>query len=133
MKKQETYRKLTERDLEILGIKETASKQTSDSYDHYREFVKKFYPKEAALAEVIVSSEYNDSTYDNSIQMVVVYNEHGDELVPNKSTARECRSEMTDLCLPRGEYDSSEPKESFFVQLSPKFPDLYVKEAVTSE
>lgn len=121
------FKLLTQKDLETLGIKAQLDKQTSDSYSRYRDFVRTYYPHNAALAEVMVDSEYNDNTYDNQIQMLVVYDETGDELVPNKDTARKCREEMRMLGMPGGKYDSSEPEESFFVQMDPKFPDLYVK------
>jgi hypothetical protein len=121
------FKLLTQKDLETLGIKAQFDKQASDSYNRYRDFVRTYYPHNAALAEVMVDSEYNDNTYDNQIQMLVVYDENGDELVPNKDTARKCREEMRMLGMPGGRYDSSEPEESFFVQMDPKFPDLYVK------
>lgn len=118
---------MTEKELETLGIKAQVNKQNSDSYNHYRNFAKTYYPSSAALVEVIVDSEYNDNTYDNEIQMVVVYDGNGDELVPNKSTAKQCRADMRLLGMPGGRYDSRDPEESFFVQMDPKFPDLYVK------
>lgn len=126
--KTDTYRKLTEHELELFGISRTFAEQKSSAHDEYREFVKKYYNDTATLAEVVMNSEYNDEDYENSVQMVIVYDGDGDEIVPNKSTARECRNDMSSLGLPSGEYESREAKESFFVQLSPKFPDLYVKE-----
>ena len=125
--KTDTYRKLTEHELNVLGISRAVVEQKIPSHDQFRKFVKTYYPKEAALTEVILSSEYNDNTYDNRIQMVVVYNGAGDELTPNKDVARECRSQMRNLEMD-GNYSTNDPMESFFVQMNPKFPDLYVKE-----
>lgn len=118
---------MNKNDLDTLGISSQLNKQNSDKYNRYRDFVKKYYPVSAVLAEVIVDSEYNDNTYDNQVQMVVVYDGNGDELVPNKSTAKECRAGMRHLGLPGDKYGSSEPEESFFVSMNPKLPDLYVK------
>jgi hypothetical protein len=127
MKTEETYRKLTEHELNVLGINRTVVEQKTPSHKRFRDFVGIYYPKEAALTEVVLSSEYNDNTYDNRIQMVVVYNGSGDELTPNKDTARECRTNMRMLDM-GGNYSTNDQMESFFVQMKPKFPDLYVKE-----
>lgn len=127
MNSAETYRKLTEHELNVLGINRAVVEQKTPSHKQFRDFVKLYYPKEAALAEVVLSSEYNDNTYDNRIQMVVVYNGAGDELTPNKDKARECRTNMRMLDM-GGNYSTNEQVDSFFVQMNPKFPDLYVKE-----
>lgn len=121
------FKLLTQKDLEVLGIKAQFDKQTSDSYSRYRDFVRAYYPSSAAIAEVLIDSEYNDSTYDNQVQMVVVYDKNGDELVPNKGTAKRCREEMRLLGVPDSRYETRDPEESFFVQMNPTFPDLYVR------
>jgi hypothetical protein len=120
------YRLLTEKEMQMLGIT-LPSKDRNDKYDIYRNFVLKYYPKNSSLIEVMVDSSYNDSTYDNRIYTIVVYDSDGNELVPNKSTARDCREEMRQMNLPYGQYETCEPSESFFVKMDKTVPDLYVK------
>lgn len=120
------YRLLTDSELKMLGIK-LPSDSGPDKYEIYRKFVLKYYPKTSALIEVMIDSCYNDSTYNNRIHMLVVYDSDGNELVPNKNTARTCREEMRELTLPYGEYESREPVESFFVKMDKSIPELYVK------
>jgi hypothetical protein len=125
----EKYRKLTETELTTYGITKTLAVSKSDLHTSYRNFVKKYYDGSAVLVEVVVHSEFNDNTYDNDVRMVVVYDAFGDEVVPRKDTAKQCRAEMVSLRLGGGpeSYESREPAESFFVQMNPTLPELYVK------
>ena len=120
------YRLLTEKEMQVLGIT-LPNKGATDKYDVYRNFVLKYYPKNSALIEVMVDSSYNDSTYDNRVYMIVVYDSDGNELVPNKNTARNCREEMRQISLPYGQYETHESIESFFVKMDKSIPELYVK------
>jgi hypothetical protein len=122
----ENYRKLTEQELSKFGIKTFVNDSSSKLHNSYREFVKRYYPANADLIEVIVHSEYNDNTYDNGVQMVVVYDSNGDEITPNKKTASECRQNMASIGIGNN-YSTNEPIESFFIHMTPKVPQLYVK------
>jgi len=121
----EKYKKLTESELKTLGILVTSKNDSKN--DQYRTFVKKYYPSNAALIEVVIDSEYNDEGYDVSFQNLLVYDGHGDELVPLKETRDKCRSEMSGLAHDlEGDYHSDE-MENFFVRVDPTLPDLYIK------
>lgn len=123
----ENFRKLTDLELDKYGVTRSMSDSSSSLHKSYREFVKTYYPPSAELIEVVVDSEYNDNTYVNNVRMVVVFDKHGDEIVPNKKTAKECRSNMTSIGVGNRSYDTPEPVESFYVHMTPTIPDLYVK------
>jgi hypothetical protein len=122
----DTFRQLTDKELQQLGI---ALKEPG-FYSTHRQFVKKYYSEEAVLIEVFINSCYNDSTYDNSVQMIAVYDCYGNELTPNKATAKQCRIEMRDLPCSEGYAESSlEPMDdSIFIRVNAELPPLYVKE-----
>lgn len=82
---------------------------------------------------LVVHSEYNDSTYDNGLQYVLVHDKDGNELPPLKKTARECREGWTNLKIPNtcvghyGDNESEEPMEDVVIQLVDELPEFYVK------
>jgi hypothetical protein len=82
-----------------------------------------------------INSEYNDSTYDNTIKYVIVYDDNGNELPPLKNTAKECRTGWATLPIPgtnvghySGGLESDEHLEDVIIRLNNVMPDLYVKE-----
>jgi hypothetical protein len=85
---------------------------------------------------MVVNSEYNDSTYDNDFQYIIVYDMDGEELPPLKETAKECREHWTVEYLPipntyHGHYGSSEsdePLDDVVIPLTTEVPELYIKE-----
>jgi hypothetical protein len=126
-----TYRRATLQDLAKLGYVPNAQK-----YSEHIEFAKKYYPPEATTMVMSIHSEYNDSTYDNSFQYIIVYDTEGNELPPLKNTAKECREHWTTEYLPipntiHGHYgasESDEPLEDVVIPLTSEVPELYIKE-----
>jgi hypothetical protein len=127
-----TYRRATLQDLAKIGYVPNTEK-----YYKHMAFAKKYYPPEATTMVMVVHSEYNDSTYDNSFQYIIVYDKDGNELPPLKKTAKECREHWTTEYLPipnthHGHYgasESEEPLEDVVIPLISEVPELYIKES----
>ena len=97
------YRRATAEELAEVGVV-----LNKDKYMKHTNFAKSYYPPEAYTMTLVVHSEYNDSTYDNGLQYVLVHDKDGNELPPLKKTARECREGWTNLKIPNtcvGHYD----------------------------
>ena len=126
-----TYRRATLQDLAKLGYVPNTQK-----YKEHIEFARKYYPPEATTMVMSIHSEYNDCTYDNSFQYIIVYDMDGNELPPLKKTAKECREHWTTEYLPipntnSGHYgasESDEPLDDVFIPLTSEVPELYIKE-----
>jgi hypothetical protein len=126
-----TYRRATLQDLAKLGYVPNTQK-----YSAHIAFSKKYYPPEATTMVMSIHSEYNDSTYENSFQYIIVYDMDGDELPPLKKTAKECREHWTTEYLPipnthHGHYgvpESNEPIGDVVIPLTTEVPELYIKE-----
>jgi hypothetical protein len=126
-----TYRRATLQDLAKLGYVPNTQK-----YSAHIAFAKKYYPPEATTMVMVVHSEYNDSTYENSFQYIIVYDMDGDELPPLKKTAKECRANwnIDNLPIPNtssGHYgvsESDEPLDDVVIPLTIDIPELYIKE-----
>ena len=126
-----TYRRATLQDLAKLGYVPNTQK-----YSEHIAFAKKYYPPEATTMVIVVHSEYNDSTYDNSFQYIIVYDKDGNELTPLKKTAKECRENWSIDNLPipntsHGHYgasESDEPLEDVVIPLTIDVPEFYIKE-----
>jgi hypothetical protein len=119
----EKYRKLTKK--ELLNTYGVDIEKTINKYRAFREFAKAYYPKTAATMKLIIQSEYNDCSYDNKLSYVIVEDASGNELLPNKETAMECRKNWHDLPM---EEDTSDYVDSITIPLSGDLSDLYVKE-----
>jgi hypothetical protein len=127
-----TYRRATLQDLAKIGYVPNTQK-----YSTHIAFAKKYYPPEATTMVITVHSEYNDCTYDNSFQYIIVYDKDGNELPPLKKTAKECREHWTTEYLPipnthHGHYgasESEEPLEDVVIPLISEVPELYIKES----
>ena len=127
-----TYRRATLQDLAKIGYVPNTQK-----YSTHIAFAKKYYPPEATTMVITVHSEYNDCTYDNSFQYIIVYDIDGNELPPLKKTAKECREHWTTEYLPipnthHGHYgasESEEPLEDVVIPLISEVPELYIKES----
>jgi hypothetical protein len=126
-----SYRRSTLQDLAKIGYVPNTQK-----YSAHIAFAKKYYPPEATTMVMVVHSEYNDSTYENSFQYIIVYDMDGDELPPLKKTAKECREHWTTEYLPipnthHGHYgvpESNEPIGDVVIPLTVDIPELYIKE-----
>ena len=126
-----TYRRATLQDLAKLGYVPNTQK-----YKEHIEFARKYYPPEAITMVMSIHSEYNDCTYDNSFQYIIVYDQDGNELPPLKKTAKECRERWTTEYLPipntkDGNYGASEsddPLDDVVIPLTSEVPELYIKE-----
>ena len=127
-----TYRRATLQDLAKLGYVPNIQK-----YSEHIAFAKKYYPPEATTMVMVVHSEYNDCTYDNSFQYIIVYDMDGNELPPLKKTAKECREHWTTEYLPipntrdgnYGASESDEPLDDVVIPLTSEVPELYIKES----
>lgn len=122
------YRKATAEELAMfLKIKDMSK------YKRHIDFAKRYYPSEAYTMTLVVHSEYNDSSYDNQLQYVIVHDKDGNELPPIKKTAKECRSGWESLTIPGsfsgnyGNNESEEPMEDVVIPLSQELPEFYVK------
>ena len=127
-----TYRRATLQDLAKIGYVPNTQK-----YSTHIAFAKKYYPPEATTMVMTVHSEYNDCTYDNSFQYVIVYDKDGNELPPLKKTAKECRANWNIEYLPipntrdgnYGSAESDEPLDDVVIPLTSEVPELYIKES----
>ena len=115
------YRKLTELEMKSYGI------VVKDSiFDRMCRNVAIKYYKNPYLIERIISSEYNDSTYDNRFTRMHVYDKSGNELTPSKEQRIDCRKEISQIEY--NMYQTEEPQEpSSFILVDDKIPDLYIK------
>jgi hypothetical protein len=126
-----SYRRATLQDLAKLGYVPNTQK-----YSEHIAFAKKYYPPEATTMVMVVHSEYNDCTYDNSFQYVIVYDKDDNELPPLKKTAKECRANwnIDNLPIPNtssghyGASESDEPLDDVVIPLTIDIPELYIKE-----
>ena len=126
-----TYRRATLQDLAKIGYVPNTEK-----YYKHMAFAKKYYPPEATTMVIVVHSEYNDNTYDNSFQYIIVYDKDGNELPPLKKTAKECREQWNihNLPIPNtrdghyGASESDEPLDDVVIPLTIDVPEFYIKE-----
>jgi len=124
------YRRATAEELASIGYI-----PNDEKYSAHIGFARKYYPSNATTMVLVVHSEYNDNTYDNSIKYVVVYDKDCNELPPLKDTAKECRSRWDRQYLPipgtnDGSYSSCESQdflEDVIIPLGTELPELYVK------
>ena len=121
------YRKLNENELKSLKdvliayFKEGQSYQNDESV---KEFVKKYYPTSAAYCTIQYNSEYNDSTWDNVIQTIVVFDKEGNEVTPIKGKELEARKTAARLSCVEESDEMLEDKTINIKQ--PRMPDVYV-------
>ncbi len=82
--------------------------------EEIKAFVKKHYPDTAFYAVVRFDSEYNDSTYDNSVSCLMVFDVSKEELLPKKA----CTSEIMELLKGfESGGETCEPKEDLTIIL----------------
>lgn len=91
-----TYRKMNGNQLRDLYHR--LQGMFSAAKDNY-EFIQKYYPDTAYEVVIQIDSQYNDEYYKNSVRYVEVLDINGNELVPLKETARECRGLWNGLYL----------------------------------
>lgn len=121
------YRKLTSEELQSVynQLAVHFNPEKNQTHKDICAHVKRYYPKRACSAVLTVHSEYNDSTYDNRAQVLVVYDKDGAEVVPTADTAKESRKlwggfEVT------GETDEAMGDITVHLDNNP-MPDLYIK------
>ncbi len=124
------YIKLTDESLrDIFNLLSAKfSKRPNDKIKFYLDYVTQYYPKTACSLVVSYNSEYNDNTYDFSVQYVGVYDENGNELLPLKNKAKEARSEWHTFDCPPGEFDEEANKDLVVYLKDVRIPDLYFGE-----
>lgn len=118
------YRKLTEEELKKYGFSRKNNQIVS-------EYVRKYYPQEAASALVMATSEYNDSTYDVHGVTIIVFDKNQNELTPLKDCSISARKDMPcpyQIYPNNSDYDGYTERdlEDFVVFLD--VPELYIKE-----
>lgn len=122
------YRKATAEELAKIGYV-----PNNDKYHNHINFAKKYYPVEATTMVLVIDSEYNDSTYDNQLKYVIVYDKDGNELPPLKKTAKECRESWYTLPIPgvssgyNSERESEGTMDDVVIPLTNDVPEFYVK------
>jgi len=127
-----TYRRATLEDLAKIGYVPNIKK-----YNKHIAFASKYYPTEATTMVLHVHSEYNDNTYDNTFNYIVVYDKDCNELPPLKKTAKECRERWNIDYLPIPNtnnidflhtFESDEVMGDVVIPLTSEVPELYIKE-----
>lgn len=120
----EQYRKLTAAEMEKFGIKVASKNKVVEDY------VKKYFPDTASMVHISFNSEYNDEGYRlNGIALLMVFDNHGNELLP-KTNPLEARRVGCNLNIYPKEYDNyndschNEP-DDLVIYLN--VPELYVK------
>lgn len=117
-----SYRKLS---------KEEVAKLLGTNPKKHREivaFVKQYYPRTAVRAVISINSEYDDCNYNNHVSYVEVLDAQGNEVLPLKDKAKECRQQWCDLDISGVTGETSEPQDDITVYLDDNLPELYVKE-----
>jgi hypothetical protein len=115
------YRKLTDFEVRLFGIR-----NTENAFDKKCRNVAIKYYKNPYMIERIVSSEYNDNTYDNRFTAMYVYDKDGNELTPSKEQIVNAQREIDEIeFYMNNTYDYQEP--SSFILVDHKIPDLYIK------
>jgi len=80
-------------------------------------FIKHYYPDTADMVKVFTDNEYNDEGYSVSVRYVKVMDANGDEILPLKETADECRENWDAFNIPHSDDDYgdsfNEPVENF--------------------
>ena len=120
------YRKITKAELQALGFVFPAEK-----YKQHVAFARQYYPGTATSMVMVMNSEYNDQSYENSLQYILVYDKNGDELLPYKDLAKNCRSAWMDLPIPgvdKYNNESNEQLDDIVIPLSVGIPELYIKQ-----
>jgi len=80
-----------------------------------KDFVAKHYPEGATKVGIEPHSEYNDSTYDNYLQYIAVYDKNGKEMLPlDGKKARGMMPSFGESFLP---YETDDYIEDFEVTL----------------
>jgi hypothetical protein len=118
-----TYRKLSETELLNLGL---GPRQTKTDIARLTNYIKNFFPANAAQLRFEAHSEYNDSTYDNTLIYVAVLDSTGKELAPLPGKERAARAAAKDL--PFNKHESNDPLEDWQEPLPGGGLELYVKE-----
>lgn len=127
-----TYRRATLEDLAKIGYVPNIEK-----YNKHITFANKYYPTEATTMVIHSHSEYNDNTYDNTFNYIIVYDKDCNELPPLKKTAKECRDRWNTDYLPIPNTkkidflhpnESDEPMGDVVIPLTSEVPELYIKE-----
>jgi hypothetical protein len=125
---QTNYRKLTGPELEALRCSLNSNSGKTNKHEaEYRQFVRANYPGNAALVQFHINSEYNDNTYDNTVQYVEVRDANGSIVNPIDTAA--AVKAMRNLSCPI-EYETQEQVDEPVVICASnmKVPDIYVKE-----
>src|SRR4051812_6700437 len=83
------YRKLSKEEVKnIMNCKFEQPPKT------VKDHLSKYYPNQASKVTLIVDSDYNDSTYDNTVVGMIVLDKDGTELTPVKGKSIEARTEF---------------------------------------
>lgn len=126
-----TYRKATLAELKSIGFV-----PADEKYENHITFAKKYYPPEAATMIMVMDSEYNDVTYDNTLKYILVLDKDGNELPPLRPTAGKCRKEWYSLPIPGGRVhgldesiwsETDDQIDDVVIPLENKIPEFYVK------
>ncbi len=130
-----TYRKLTND--EILAITSQIRYSDCIDYDVIRDLITEFYGSEAHKVICSYGSEYNDETYDLSLQSVQVFDKAGNEIERKGEDDDEIENKWLDakyeiqrIADLGSEDDSACFDITIFMdeKLQPAIPELYIKE-----
>lgn len=121
-------KQLTEDDLRSLYyiLRAHFSQPDKEAAQNIAEFAKKYYGPEVVLARVEVTSEYNDSTYDNRVQYIAMYDKDGNEVPPLPRKGNEARRLMPGMY--RVDDETRERiTDDICISLSNKLPCVYME------
>lgn len=121
-RKNMNYRKLNKSEIKNL-LNTKAEELPAWAAKH----LKDYYPAGYSKVVLLVNSEYNDSSYDNSFVGMVVFDTNMNEISPIKGKEVEARSKFIENAESPTQYETYEQIENVSYLVG-GLPDLYVKE-----
>ena len=120
-------RQLKESDLKVLyNLLRAKYDSNNDKYSNFIQFANRYY-KGAATATIVVNSEYNDNTYDNTVGYVEVCDANGNLLKPIEGKREEARTAMKNLSL--SDYETDDVIDDITIYLTTQpIPILYMED-----
>lgn len=121
------YRKLDQAELKKLW-ENLSGFFAKDEYRYTNliKLVEKHFPVGAATILISVSSEYNDETYDNSINSVSVYDKDDMEIPLSRINRDEFNKSVLNLYLITDGTDDS--MKDIVIYINKQIPDIYIEE-----
>lgn len=120
------YRKLEDSELQALYKNLRGYFETGSKHSRLTSLVEKYFPKASSIL-VSVDSEYNDSTYNNSVISVFVYDDRDIEIPLTRESRKDFETEFRAFTM-NVPYETDEPLEDFVIYVNKSLPEVYIKE-----